>query len=152
MSKDERKNLFSVLKEKYGFSRKKNTPVEKIVLDKNAELYLVEGKPLFFKTGENIFPTIIALRENIISLPKVTVDMGAVPHVAGGADVMAPGIVELDNFKKGDAVVVIDERNKVPLLVGMALYDSEEIKNMKKGKVIRNIHHVGDAIWQAAMR
>jgi len=45
---------------------------------------------------------------------------------------------------------VVDVKNRAPLLVGVALFESEEIKKMRKGKVIMNIHHVGDIIWQTA--
>jgi PUA domain protein len=45
-------------------------------------------------------------------------------------------------------VVVVDERHQKPLAVGIALYDSETLRNLKHGKTIKNIHWVGDDLWQ----
>jgi PUA domain protein len=78
----------------------------------------------------------------------VTVDMGAVPHVANGADVMAPGITEADPaIRAGDLVWVRDERNRRPLAVGRALVDGPAMPRGKKGKAVETLHHVGDALW-----
>ncbi|ENN96481.1 RNA-binding protein [Methanocaldococcus villosus KIN24-T80] len=60
---------------------------------------------------------------------------------------MVPGIKEVDNFNKGDVVFVLDEVHKKPICVGIALMSHEEIKNSEKGKAIKNIHYVGDKIW-----
>ena len=57
-----------------------------------AEVLLINGKPLLAKTDENIFPTLI-FDKAFASMPKVVIDMGAVPHVCDGANIMAPGIV-----------------------------------------------------------
>ncbi|MHA1890838.1 MAG: PUA domain-containing protein [Promethearchaeota archaeon] len=82
-----------------------------------------------------------------ISLKKIMIDQPAVPYIADGADIMRPGIVNVDDdIKENELVAVIDEKNKVIIAIGKALYNSEEIRKMEKGKVIKNIHHVGDVI------
>ena len=79
----------------------------------------------------------------------VTVDMGAVPYVYNGADVMAPGIVDADPaIAPGDFVWVRDERNLRPLAVGEALLSGPEMVAREKGKAVRSIHHVGDELWR----
>ena len=75
--------------------------------------------------------------------------MGAVRFVVNGADVMRPGIVEIeDGISKDDLVSVIDKNNRKPLAVGIALFSAEEMKAMSTGKVIKNIHYVGDELWK----
>jgi PUA-domain protein len=79
----------------------------------------------------------------------VEVDMGAVPFVTKGADVMAPGIVAADEaIAEGDLVWIRDQRNKRPLAIGRALLSGPEMVSSKKGKAVRTIHYVGDEIWQ----
>ena len=80
----------------------------------------------------------------------VTVDMGAVKVVTNGADVMGPGITEADDgISVGDMVWIRDEKNRVPLAVGVALRDTEGIRSKEKGKAIQMLHYVGDKLWKA---
>lgn len=80
----------------------------------------------------------------------VTVDMGAVPFVTNGADVMGPGIVDADgSIETGDMVWIRDEKNLVPLAVGVSSMSGKELASGGKGKVIKNIHNVGDKLWKA---
>ncbi len=41
----------------------------------------------------------------------------------------------------------IDEKNRKPIAIGSAMFSSKEITSMEKGKVIKNIHFVGDSFW-----
>jgi len=112
------------------------------------EVYLINGKSAFFKVG-NLYPTLLS-EEVFASMPKVVVDMGAVPHLCNGANVMAPGIVRFEgDFKKGDLVVVVDEKHGKHLMVGKALYDASEAVNVRRGVVVKNLHFVGDRVWKA---
>ena len=80
----------------------------------------------------------------------VTVDMGAVPYVTNGADVMGPGIVDADqSISEGDLVWIRDIKNKVPLAVGVALRDGAGLAAKEKGKAIRTLHNVGDKLWKS---
>lgn len=80
--------------------------------------------------------------------PKVVVDMGAVPHVCNGADIMAPGIVCFEGeFKEGDLVFVADERHGKPLAVGEVVCDADTAKTVMRDVVVKNIHFVGDKVW-----
>ena len=83
-------------------------------------------------------------------LPRVVVDMGAIRFVCNGADVMAPGITEMDEFDEGSIVVIRDVNHGKALAIGLANKSSKEIEASKKGKVIKNLHYVGDKIWEAA--
>jgi len=111
------------------------------------EVFLISGKPIFAKSSSNLFPT-LASKRLLSSMPKVIVDMGAVPHICNGADIMAPGIVHFEgNFNKGDFVVITDKKYQKPIAITIALYNIGQAKKLKYGKVLKNIHHVGDRLW-----
>lgn len=79
----------------------------------------------------------------------VTVDMGAVPYVTNGADVMGPGITDADpSIQEGDMVWIRDARNGAPLAVGVALHTGEALASKESGKAIKTIHFVGDKLWK----
>ena len=112
-----------------------------------AEIYLINNKPSLVKIGENIFPTLV-FNEFLASSPKVVINMGAVPHVCNGANVMAPGIIRFEGeFREGDFVLVVDEKHGKPIAVGEIIYDTDTAKNVTHGIVVRNVHFVGDKIW-----
>lgn len=113
-------------------------------------IILVNCKPLLFKVEDNVLPTLF-FKEVVMQAPIVVVDMGAIPYVCNGADVMAPGIVRIEGeFIKGDIVLVVDEKHRKPLALGEILYDSENTKNIKSGVVVKNVHFVSDKIWNSA--
>ena len=66
---------------------------------------------------------------------------------------MAPGIVDFaGNFYEGDVVVVIDERHRKPIAITTALCNLENARKLKHGKVLKNIHYVGDKFWKMVKR
>jgi PUA domain protein len=127
---------------------KENTNVE-VVQAESIELFLISGRPALARTEENIYPT-LTFKEFLDIAPKVTVDMGAIPHICKGANVMAPGIRGFNGeFQKGDLVIITDEKNGKPIALGEALYDLEQARNVKQGIIIKNIHYVGDKTWKS---
>jgi PUA-domain protein len=113
-------------------------------------IYLVNDKPLFFTAEKKVLPTLL-FQDFVSRAPKIVVDMGAIPHVCNGADVMAPGIVRVEGeFDKGDLVLVVDEKHGKPLALGESLSDSANARNTKQGAVVKNIHFVSDKIWNFA--
>ena len=112
-----------------------------------AEIYLINGKPVLAKTEEGVFPTLV-FSEFLASAPKIVVDMGAIPHVCNGANVMAPGIRSVEGeFVRGDFVVVVDERHGKPVALGEIMYDADEAKRAKQGIIVKNVHFVSDRTW-----
>jgi PUA domain protein len=94
-------------------------------------------------------PVLSQLINKTMQLPEVVVDMGAVPYVARGADIMAPGIVEIDESLGKDMFAVItDIRNHKPLGIGIMLRERKDILKNRKGKALESIHYVGDKIWK----
>lgn len=99
--------------------------------------------------AEAVAPTIRRLLSHPATRRHVTVDMGAVPFVYNGADVMAPGIVDADpGIREGDLVWVRDETHGRPLAVGRALMDGPTMAREEKGKAVETLHHVGDDLWR----
>lgn len=109
---------------------------------------LVDGRALGLVVGGRPALTVRGVMRYRPTKRFVTVDMGAVPFVYNGADVMAPGIVEADpTVARGDVVWVRDERNRQPLAVGEALMTGSEMAASERGKSVKSIHHVGDDLW-----
>ncbi len=114
------------------------------------QVILMNNEPVFFHLGEKLVPTLKLLQKSMV-LKKITVDMGAVPFVIKGADIMRPGIKLIDEgINKDDFVAIVDEKHNKPLGVGIALFSGEEMKSMTNGKSVKNIHYVGDKIWNSA--
>lgn len=119
--------------------------IEILELEGGREVILVGGKMVFLRTQGELLPTLNALDR--IPLKQVVVDMGAVSHIANGADVMAPGVVSAEEgIVPGSYVAVVDERHGKSLAVGLALVPTAAMKG-SKGKVVKNLHYVGDGIW-----
>ncbi len=111
------------------------------------EIYLIGAKPLLYKAGDKILPTLHFV-EFTSKAPKIVVDMGAVPYVCKGATVMAPGIVRIEGeFAKGDLVVIVDMKFGKALALGESLMDSIVAKQTKKGPIVKTQHWVSDKIW-----
>jgi PUA-domain protein len=126
-------------------------PVERILLDDKSELFLIHDELWLVKLQVAMFPGLPALLADNVQLPQVVVDMGAVSHIANGADVMAPGIFSLDEkLMIDDLAVIIDQKNLVPLAVGRMLLPPTVILETNKGRAIETLHYVGDQLWKLA--
>ncbi|RLF73658.1 MAG: RNA-binding protein [Thermoplasmata archaeon] len=114
------------------------------------EVILSRKEPLLFRRpGEVWVLTLYLLLKHPEAKRRVTVDMGGVKAVSGGANVMAPGVVDCyREVKEGDIVWVADERHGRPLAVGFALMDSEKMVRERRGVAVKSLHHVGDRIWE----
>lgn len=113
------------------------------------KMIVKDSVALFFYSDEKLVPTLRLCLENDSVLKKITVDMGAVRFVTSGADIMRPGITNLeDDIEKDDFVMIVDENNKKPLAVAKTMFSGEEMNTMDTGKVLKNIHFIGDKIWE----
>ena len=111
------------------------------------ELYLFDESIEFVKDENGFYPFLGG--SYLDNLPKVVVDMGAIRFVCNGADVMAPGITDMGAFGVGAIVVIRDVTHGKALAIGVAKKSSVDIEISKKGKVIKNLHYVGDKLWSA---
>ncbi len=144
----ESKPLIDELKKIDGYQQLSHKSRVELQPTKNAEIVFVDGHPVALRKSGQLIPTLVNT-EAITSLPKVVVDMGAVPHVVGGADIMAPGIRKVQGvFSAGQLLVIVDEKHGKGLALGRALQDSASLSKISKGKVIQNLHYVGDSAWE----
>ncbi|MFH1821060.1 MAG: PUA domain-containing protein [Methanobacteriota archaeon] len=148
LRKDELKSLVQEAKVKFGeaIAGVIDKDFEILEPETGIELIIGGGKAIFFRKNGELLPTLNIV--DVIKLRSVVVDMGAVPYVVNGADVMGPGVVSADSeINVGDVVTVVDERHGKSLAIGTALLSGKEMKT-PKGKAVKNMHHVGDKIWQ----
>lgn len=144
----ELKFLNQDLFQEYGIEPFHKKSMVKMVDGDDYSYIKVDDSVEFFYIEEELFPTLKnLLRDNF--LKKITVDMGAVKFVASGADIMRPGIVDIEEgINKDEVVSIIDINNKKPLAIGKVMYDTADMRELKEGKCIQNIHYVGDKIWK----
>ena len=116
----------------------------------SSQIYIVNTRPIMFKAA-NVFLPLLSFTEFIEAAPKITVDMGAIPFVCKGANVMAPGIRRVEGeFSKGDLIVVVDEKHGKALALGESLFDTTTFKETKNGPVLKTLHYVSDKYWNIA--
>lgn len=123
---------------------------DRVELSQNGNtLLFVNNIPSFIKKGYWI-PHLKLLQQQKI-LKEVIVDMGAVKFITNGADVMRPGIVGFaEGVLKDELVAIVDQTHHKPLAVGQMLFAGEEANAQKQGKIIKNLHWVGDEVWKAS--
>ena len=86
-----------------------------------------------------------ALRMHAIlnKYPKwVSIDKGAVPFIRRGANILSPGIIDFDkSIEKNDFVFIINPKKEL-IGIGKSRYSNAEIKEMKKGEVIKSYEYI----------
>jgi PUA-domain protein len=142
----EAKQIIDQTNQTLKLSISKDSTVE-VIESEVGEIYLLEGKPILFKSDDHVLPTLL-FNEFTSKASKVIVDMGAIPYVCKGATVMAPGIVRYEgDFVTGDLVLIADMKHGKALAIGEVLMDSTTAKSTKKGPVVKTLHYVSDKIW-----
>jgi len=112
-------------------------------------IFFLNGRPLIIRTESGLLPS-LKFDEVISTLPRLVVDMGAVAHVVNGAHVMRPGIKVIPNdIRKGDLLLIVDEKFGKNIALGRADVDSSVMKSVNKGKVVVNLHYVDDELWKS---
>ena len=113
-------------------------------------IYLLNSKKeISFFNYEGIFlPSLQVFRKiSEIEIPSVSVDEGAVPYLLNGADVFSSGITEINEVFQKDEIITVKNPQGHILCVGLSMESSNAIRD-KKGKAIKNIHFLGDKIWE----
>lgn len=122
--------------------------IEEMLVD-HGKLFFISDKPFALSRDDRLFPT-LSNEEVLRVLPSIIVDMGAIPHICNGADIMRPGIREIQGeFEKGDTILVKDMRFGKSIAIGVAEISSEIMRVTPKGKAAQNAHYVGDRFWEA---
>jgi len=119
-----------------------------VMKTKRSKIYFFNGKALFVERSNKIVPSILN-KEALDMLPSIIVDQGAIPYICNGADVMAPGITEIQGEFPPEALTVIrEEKYEKALAIGIAIIGSEDMKKQTRGRVVENIHYISDDAWQ----
>jgi predicted RNA-binding protein (TIGR00451 family) len=107
-----------------------------------------QGEARFFLFENRYLPSIQFIREYpFIDLPIVKVDEGAVKYILNGADIFAQGIISISGSFDANSIVIVRNPQDAVLALGNSLISSDELLKLK-GKVISNIHYLGDSIWK----
>jgi PUA-domain protein len=142
-----RKDVRRLKEEAGALLRDETNSITQAETEDGITVFIIEGDVKLARRDDLLFPTL--LNESIEELPSILVDMGAIPYVCNGADVMSPGITGIDgDFDEGSIVIVRDERHRKSLAVGVALVKSSDMREMPKGKAVKSIHYVGDKLWK----
>jgi PUA domain protein len=117
-------------------------PNYSIIFDSAQKLYL--GKK---KDANGYFPL---LKDELLlkARPVVTVDSGAIKFVCNGANIMRPGIVNIEgDFGANEIVVISEQKYGKPIAIGRAILSRADMVSATKGAVVTNLHYVGDKFW-----
>ncbi len=127
----------------------KKAQIEVIQTDAGDTLYAINNVLKLWKSKHGYIPVLTLLLDRKVDLKKIIVDMGAIRYVANGADVMRPGITQIDPLiKKNDIIVIVDETHDRALAIGKAMFDADEMEKIKSGKVVLNLHTIQDSVWE----
>jgi len=146
ISKSETALVLKNVSEKWNmqFPKIKNLKVHQISND--AQIIVGEGIKIL-KINDEYVP-FLSETQMLEKFPYVMVDMGAVKFMCKGANVMRPGIKKYSEFQKDSIVCVIEESHHKFLAIGKTLVSSQELENMEKGEVIKNLHYISDKFWE----
>ena len=121
----------------------------KVIKLDEAEVILLEDKFQLVRKNGKIFP-FLRDQDLLDHLPTVIVDKGAIKFVCNGADIMGPGIVKVEGeFGKESIISIKEELHGKFIAVGASILPSVEILASERGAMIRNLHFVGDRLWEA---
>ena len=154
LSKREKRKILETIENLTGIKFDKHVDVEYVELKDASSIYVVEGIPALITTKDLCLPhlKLIVRYKDQVRTPRVVVDAGAIKPIINGADVMAPGIVEvIGEFDAGATIIVVDEKNRFPIAVGRSLVSRQELLSMmlaRRGRAIENMHHIGDKWWK----
>ncbi|MFC1454629.1 RNA-guided pseudouridylation complex pseudouridine synthase subunit Cbf5 [Candidatus Undinarchaeota archaeon] len=95
---------------------------------------LSEAKYLFDTEGDDSYlrKLIIPVESTVKNIPKIVVHDSAVAALCNGSKLMAPGVIKLQKFKKGDKIVLLTLKGEL-ISLAVAEEDSSRILKMQKG-------------------
>jgi len=153
IKKKEAKRFNKLLKEAHNFDFSFSAGKYETAISKDFEVIIHQGYIIGLILGDIAHLSVRGLLTHNIDTGWVQVDMGAVPFVCNGANVMSAGINAVSpEIVKGQYVWIREENHQKPLGVGKALLDAEEILSSTKGKAIEALHYIGDKIWDYGVK
>ena len=146
ISKSETALVLKNVSEKWNMELPKIKNLKVHQISNDAQIIVGEGIKIL-KIDEEYVP-FLSETQMLEKFPYVMVDMGAVKFMCKGANVMRPGIKKYSEFQKDSIVCVIEESHHKFLAIGKTLVSSQELENMEKGEVIKNLHYISDKFWE----
>lgn len=145
LSNKEKKEINKILVGEYFLDKKDEVTEDNEIIYKNKEKYLLiteKNKKQIVK----VVPHLKSIIENKIN--SVYIDNGAIPFLVKGADMMRPGITEIeDGISEGDIIFIRDAGHKKVLAVGSAVASTEKLRKQEKGIAVKTIHYMGDKFF-----
>ena len=127
----------------------KKARIEVIQTEAGDILYAVNNVLKLWRSREGFIPVLTLLLNKQVDLKKIVVDQGAIRFVTNAADVMRPGITQINPLiKKGEIVVIVDENHDRALAIGKAMLDAKDMEAKNSGKVVKNLHTIQDDVWK----
>ena len=127
--------------------------VEGVIVRENFGVVIQHGHIIALVLDDQIHLSVRGLLSHVPQTGWVQVDMGAVPFVCNGANVMSAGINEVSpEVVEGQYVWIRDENHHKPLAVGQALLSSKEMLSSEKGKAVKALHYIGDKVWEYGVK
>lgn len=139
LSGKEKKELKEKIPLGYNIDKKDNIKEEDNLLFKDDEKLFIIKNNMYYPHLKT-FP-----QENY---KTIYVDDGAVKFLAKGADLMRPGIEEIEfGFEKDDIIQIKNKKLPKVLALGIAMYSDKKINEMTQGKVVQIYHYIGDEFY-----
>ncbi|XP_061113276.1 eukaryotic translation initiation factor 2D [Conger conger] len=115
-------------------------------------LYVLHKNPIFFEHEKRLYPTVYTLWRHPDLLPTFITWPAVLQKLAGGADLMLPGVVVpptgLPQVRKGECCAVSVVKNRAPVAVGTATMSTSEMCGLgMKGRGVSVLHTYTDSLW-----
>ncbi|XP_064605248.1 eukaryotic translation initiation factor 2D-like [Liolophura sinensis] len=119
----------------------------------SALVYILQKNPIFFEVFDKLYPSVYTLWKCPDILPVFATWPPVFGKLAGGADLMLPGVVvragdNLPSVEKAEVCAVRLVGSRAPIATGVALMSSDDMRDSgMKGKGVKICHIVGDELW-----
>ncbi|KAK2498626.1 hypothetical protein MC885_011613 [Smutsia gigantea] len=117
-------------------------------------VYVRGGNPILFELEKNLYPTVYTLWSYPDLLPTFTTWPLVLEKLAGGADLMLPGLVVppagLPQVQQGDLCAIALVGNRAPVAVGVAAMSTAQmLTSGLKGRGFSVLHTHQDHLWRS---
>lgn len=117
-------------------------------------VYMSGGNPILFELEKNLYPTVYTLWSYPDLLPTFTTWPLVLEKLAGGADLMLPGVVVpptgLPPVQQGDLCAIALVGNRAPVAIGVAAMSTAQmLASGLKGKGFSVLHTYQDHLWKS---
>ncbi|XP_026635403.1 eukaryotic translation initiation factor 2D isoform X2 [Microtus ochrogaster] len=117
-------------------------------------VYTRGANPILFELEKNLYPTVYTLWSYPDLLPTFTTWPLVLEKLAGGADLMLPGVVVpptgLPPVQQGDLCAIALVGNRAPVAIGVAAMSTAQmLASGLKGKGFSVLHTYQDHLWKS---